>query len=184
MQGAFIQSLTYNPPSVLGRQLLPFSPWHGLILEAAGSPYLCGGIPNLDDLILGVWVCSHGFTDGYKLISDVGAAGAWGKAIKKTNFSAGRATFAEHIAASFVAPRYWQASGGGELKSPYFWHCAFFAMRDLHLPESQAWDYPIAKIACYQACHAERQGNKDLMSAEEIKGLEILRQDEEKARKK
>ena len=64
MQGAFVQALTYSPPVILGRQMLPFSCWHGLLLEAAGSSYLVGGIPTPSDAVYGAWVCSGRFADG------------------------------------------------------------------------------------------------------------------------
>jgi hypothetical protein len=180
MQGAFIQSLTYNPPSVLGRQLKPFSPWHGLLLEAAGSPYLHGGLPDVNDLILGVWICTKSFSEGFRAAADRYAARKWGASLKQPQFFSDQAIFTEYISASFLTPQYWQGKEAKPIRAPYFWHLATFAMRDLHLSEQEAWDVSITRLACYQACVADVSGSKDLMSAEDIKGIEILKADEEK----
>jgi hypothetical protein len=56
-----------------------------------------------------------------------------------------------------------------------------FAMRELNLPEAQAWDFPVARLLCHQACVAESNGNNDLMSAEDLQGINTLRQDAESA---
>ena len=181
MQGAFIQALTYSPPTVLGRQLAPLSSWHILLLEAAGSPYIVGGHPQVDDLLTGIWICSHGFADGLAVAGDAEALCLWGKSVTSHSYTPALAAFAEYIRASFAVPEYWtDGKDGGSLRAPYCWHMATFAMRDLHLPEAQAWDFPIARLACYQACVGEINGNKDLMSADEIKGEEVLKADAEK----
>jgi hypothetical protein len=177
MQGAFIQSLTYAPPSSLGRQLLPFSSWHGLVLEAAGSSYVVGGVPDLDDLLFGVWVCSHSFADGIAVAGDYAAIRRWGRTVKPAQYPAGRAAFSGYIARSLRSPEYWQTDGaaGGGCLAPVWWHMATFAMRDLHMAEAAAWDYPVARIVCHQAVAGELAGNKSLVAGDEIDGLGVLR---------
>lgn len=182
MQGAFILAHTYSPPSVLGLRLRPFSPWHGLLLEAAGSPFLCGGRVDADDLILGAWVCSKSYCDGFRTAADAASARKWGAKTKRFHLAAELSAFNSYLDASFTAPEYWKSGDGSSVKAPYFWHLAYFAMLRLHLPEADAWDYPIAKISCYQACAAELSGNSNLMSADEIKGIELLRAAETQTR--
>lgn len=177
MQGAFIQALTYRPPTVLGRQLMFFSSWHGLLLEAAASSFIVGGAPGTEDLIFGVWICSHSFADGYAIAADARAIKAWGKSCNSLNFAAAMLAFTDYIAASFTLPKYWSDSSGDGCKAPYFWHAATFARVKLHLTEQQAWDYPLARTSCHQACIAEINGNKDLMSADDIKGMAVLKAD-------
>jgi len=187
MQGAFIQALTYRPPAILGRQLLPFSPWHGIVLEGAGSPYIIGGTPDFGDFITAAWVCSHSFTHGWAGTLDLVAAKKWGKANRKqrAKFSAAVAALNEHILASFVGPEYWSAEGGSSVKAPYWWHMATFGMTTLHLSYADAWDCSIARLMCHFACKSETEGGKDLMSADDIKGEEVLKADaaKEKAAK-
>ena len=122
MQGAFIQALTYRPPAILGRQLLPFSPWHGIVLEGAGSPYIIGGTPDFGDFITAAWVCSHSFTHGWEGTLDLVAAKKWGKDNQKhrAQFPAAVAALNDHIMASFVGPEYWPADGGSSVKAPYW----------------------------------------------------------------
>ena len=180
MQGAFIQALTYSPPSVLGRQLRAFSSWHGIVLEAAGSPYIVGGIPALDDMVLGVWVCSRSYADGWLGALDLAAAGAWGENLQNHDFLSALTAFGEYIAASFMGPEYWSSGEGSSIRAPYMWHLATFGMMHLHLSDLAAWDYPIARLMCHYACKSESDGSKDLMSADDIKGMEVLKADAEK----
>jgi len=183
VQGAFIQSLTYQPPAILGRQMLPFSPWHGVILEAAGSPYVSSGKPNLDDMITAAWVCSHSFADGWAGASDVAGARKWGRRNRKSDLTAAFIEFSEHISASLVGPQYWNAEGGNSPKAPYWWHLATLGMSHLNLSDTAAWDYPISRLMCHFACKSEAEGNKDLMSSDDIKGMETLEADAKKAAK-
>lgn len=175
MQGAFISAHTYSPPSVLGRQLRPFSPWHGLLLEAAGSPYILGGSADIDDLIFCAWVCSKSYREGFAGAADTKAVRQWGLKTRSAQYPRELALMNAHITASYQTPRFWDKGKGGGSKAPDWWHLATFAMRELHLSEADAWDYPIVKIACYSACVAETNGNQDLMSADEIKGIETLK---------
>ena len=183
MQGAFIQAHTYKSPTILGRQLLPFSPWHGVILEAAASPYILGGIPKLDDMILGVWVCSHSHADGWNAAANAPSAQEWGNSLTDPNFPAALTAFDEYISASFMGPEYWSSGGGSEIRAPYMWHLATFGMSYLHMSEVAAWDCSVAKLMCYHACKAEVEGNKDLVSNEDMRGMEVLKKDEETSRK-
>ncbi|MCG2681182.1 MAG: hypothetical protein L6455_14630 [Kiritimatiellae bacterium] len=180
MQGAFIQSLTFNPPTVLGRKLMPFSSWHLLVLEAAGSPFVLGGVPDIDDLVAAIWVCSHGFAEGITIAGDAPAIRKWARAQKKPAFTAARAAFQDYVNAAFCSPEYWSSSDGGEIRAPACWHMATFAMRELHMTEQAAWDFPVNRIGCYQACAGESNGNKDLMSADDIKGVATLEADADK----
>jgi len=180
MQGAFIQALTYSPPSVLGRQLCAFSSWHGILLEAADSPYIVGGIPKLDDMVLGVWVCSRSYADGWAGATDIAAVSEWGKNLKDHDFPKALATFGEYITASFMGPEYWSSGSGSSIRAPYMWHLATFGMMHLHLTDVEAWDYPIARMVCHYACKSESEGNKDLISNDDLRGMEVLKADAEK----
>ncbi|MDD4860789.1 MAG: hypothetical protein PHI33_01640 [Smithellaceae bacterium] len=182
MQGAFIQAITFCPPSILDRPLYPLSSFHGLILESAGSFFICGGRSDLDDIIFGVWVCSHKFADGYRGVADIKAAQKWGRRLKDRDLEAAGIKFREYIDAAFTQPEYWKSGESSSIRAPYWWHLAFFGMSKLHLSEADAWDYPVAKLACFQACWAENEGSKDLMSAEEIQARAKLPAEEKKAK--
>jgi len=180
MQGAFISALTYQPPVVLGRQLLHFSPWHGLMLEAAGSPYLVEGKTTVADMIYGVWVCSTSFSEGYAKAGDGIGASKWGKKEKRSDRTEAKALFDEYIIKSFACPDYWSTGGGAQLKAPYWWHLALFGQNVLGLSEAKAWDHPIMKLVCYRACDAESNGWDKLKTENEMEGSRVLRADMEK----
>jgi len=171
MQGIFISALTYTPPAVLGRQLLPFSAFHGLLLEAAGSPFLVGGERDFDDVVLGAWVCSHGFADGYFGTMDFKAIRKWGRQARKLkpeDKAEAVLAFEEHIEASLQKPQTWSSKGEKSCRNPIWWLLATFAMSQLHLPETAAWDTAITKLFCYNAARNEADGGEDLMSDDEI----------------
>lgn len=50
--------------SVCGVKLLPFSIGHADILQSIGSPFLDFRVPEFDDLMLALWVCSNRVTPG------------------------------------------------------------------------------------------------------------------------
>lgn len=174
MQGVFTQALTYSPPAILGRQLLPFSPWHGLVLEASGNRYLTGGVPTGDDLIVGLWVCGCSFVGGIEACADKAAIERWGKAHGKGDLAAAAAAFGAYIEAGLRCPEYWADAQSKPVRAPYWWHLALFGQRHLGLCEAGAWDAPVSRLACYRACYAESQGWDKLKSASEIAGIEVL----------
>jgi hypothetical protein len=175
MQGAFVQALTYRPPSVLGRQLRPFSAWHGLVLDAAGNAFVGGGIPGLEDTVFAAWVCSLGFADGIEAFTDQRRVSKWGRRYGPESVARAVPVLRDHILAGVRCPEYWQDGSGKPLRAPYWWHLATFARVQLGMSEAAAWDAPVSRLACYRACAAEGEGWKGLMTAEELRGAEILR---------
>ncbi len=53
---------------VLGRQLLPFSVGHNLLLERIQSPFAIGGKLQIEDLIIAVAICERTFEAGSELL--------------------------------------------------------------------------------------------------------------------
>lgn len=167
MQGVFVSSFTYTPPLILRRQLLPFSPFHGLLLEAADSPYLAGGPKSIDDAILGAWVCSHSFADGYLGTMDFPSIRAWSKKCRRLKpLVTARALddFAEYITASLQRPERWPDGKEKPSRAPIWWLLATFAQSRLHMTEEAAWDCSVMKLLCYLVCRNEAEGDTSLMS--------------------
>jgi hypothetical protein len=170
MQGAFIQALTYCPPVILGRQMRPFSCWHGLMLEAMGNAYLGGTKPGVSDVVAGAWVCALSSKDG--LAFDGKAIVAWGR--KTRNVASAIAQLQDYIDAGLRCPEYWRKAEDKPVKAPYWWHLALFARQHLGLDEAAAWDEPVARLVCYRACNAEQEGWKNLKSDNEMKAKAAL----------
>jgi hypothetical protein len=170
------QSALYEPPSALGKTLRGYSPFHALALETVRSPFMIGGTPDFDDLILAVHICSHGWADRFKVMSDMAGVSEWGKSVTAADIASARAIFDRYLSESWEMPRFWQGDSG-ELRANWIYHLVTFAMRRLHMTEAEAWDCPIARLVCYRACYGESEGDKSLMTDDEIKGIEVLRAD-------
>lgn len=51
------------PVRVIGTRLKPFSLGHYMLLERSGCAFVCGGIPTIGDLLLGIVVCSSTYEE-------------------------------------------------------------------------------------------------------------------------
>lgn len=169
------QAILYEPPKVLGKTLRGFSAFHALMLEAVQSPFLVGGKTDLQDLILAVHVCAHGWADR-ATIKDTEAIKAWGEHIKSVDFVDAQKQFSNYLTESFAMPEFWNNSGS-TLRANFAFHLVTFGMRILGLSEADAWDTPIARMVCYRACWAESEGDTSLKSDDEQAGLDLLRKE-------
>lgn len=180
MNIVWAQAALYEPPEVLGKTLRGFSPFHALMLEAVQSPFMVGSTADFDDLILAVHICAHGWADRFLIRSDMAAVIEWGKSLTADDIATGRRNFDAYLTASWETPKFWQDSDSGTLRANWIYHLAAFAMRRLNMTETEAWDCPIARLVCYRACVGETEGDKSLMTDDDIKGIETLKADAEK----
>lgn len=181
MNIVWAQAALYEPPEALGKTLRGFSPFHALMLEAVQSPFMVvGDTPDFDDLVLGVHVCSHSWADRFLIRSDIPSVIEWGKTLTADDISTGRRNFDAYLKASWETPQFWQDTEAGTLRANWIYHLVTFAMRRLNMTEAEAWDCPIARLVCYRACVGETEGDKSLMTEEDIKGIEALKDDEAK----
>lgn len=169
------QSAFYSPPTVLGKTLQGFSPFHALMLSAVESPYIEGGKPGFDDTLLAVHICSHGWADRFEVQGNPDAVKAWGKKAKIEDIGAAPKLIEQYFAESWKTPRFWN-SGDGHVRSNWVFLLVTFAICELGMTEEQAWDTPIARLMCYRASWGEMQGDKSLMSDEEAAAIESDRE--------
>jgi len=173
MQPVWIQSLLYQPPTVLGKQLKPFSALHFLILNFYKSPFLHGkGRISTDDLILAVIVCASDFASRHDLLNiDIKRIKKWGREHRKTDLLEATATLKEYLQESMVIPEKWQSSGddsGGTIKTNAGYALVMFAMGRLGMTEAEAWNAPLARLVCYRDVYYELEtGKTDVVSDEE-----------------
>jgi len=174
MQGIFIKALTYTPPVILGRQLLSFAPFHGLLLEAADCHYLTAGTKTFGDMILGIWICSYSFADGYLGVMEHSAVRAWSRQCKRLKISTLKKAaeeFAAYIEVGLERPQFWEKEAKKSCRAPIWWLLASFGVLQLGMSEQEAWDCPVAKFWCYIACRNEMEGEENLLTDEENKFL-------------
>lgn len=176
MEIAWAQALLYQPPVVLGKQLLPLSVLHVLMLDAIDSPFMRGGSFDAGDLIIAVHLCGLKWVDREQFFVDAKAARAWGKSQRKNQMDDESAKFVDYISESWKIPETWKTGKGQSAKANGAYHLAVFGMRQLGMSEAEAWDCPVARLVCYRETYAEQEtGESDLITDDERTGLEVLK---------
>jgi hypothetical protein len=179
MNIVWAQAAIYEPPEVLGKTLQGFAPFHALMLEAVQSPFMRGGYGDFDDIILAVHICSHSWAARASILSASQELVEWGKTCTAGDISSAREKLESYFSESWKMPQFWPTDGG-TMRANWIYHLVVFGMRYLRMPESRAWDCPISRLVCYRACVGETDGDKSLMSEDEIKGIEVLKADAER----
>ena len=157
----FAGSMLPPTPTILGRRLLPLSCWHSLLLMLAGSPWLKGGASDWADVVFGVWVCSRAYdpAERWDFAKIAKEAVAWGKKNRGWDRDQAGALFAEYVDASFRFPSLRTPANGADSGVPWPFRAVATVMHYMpQLTEEQAWNLPVARIACYRACYAEDLG--------------------------
>ena len=176
MNLVWAQAALYEPPTVLGLKLRAYSPFHAMALEAVQSPFTIVAKDDFFDLVLAVHICSRGWADRYLL---GGLAHKplrrWGRRVRQDEIARGRRQFLEYLSESWQTPQFWQSASGGPMRAHWLYHLTAFAMRELNMSEQQAWDCPIARLVCYRAAVGESEGDKNLVTEEEQRGIDMLK---------
>ena len=152
-----------SAPVILGRQLLPLSCWHALLLMMADSPWLRSGTaPDWADTVFALWVCGRRYEaeDSANWDRIQSECVAWGRAVGEWNHDAVSAEFREYLDAALTLPGFKQPATG-EAASPIPWPFRAVATVMHYLPqlsEEDAWNLPVARVACYRACCGEDNG--------------------------
>jgi len=176
MQAAWTQAALYEPPVILGRKLQPLSPLHLLILDSVDSPFISGGKSDIQDLVLAVHTCCLKWETRQNIFPEDDALKAWGTEQAKTDWREELAAFQLYLSESWVIPEKWDAKDGDKCKANGAYHMALFCMRNLNMPEAEAWNCPVARIVCYRECYAEQEtGKSDLVSPDERTSIDKLK---------
>ncbi len=169
MQGAFLNAVIYQPPCIYGVQLLPFSCWHGLVLEEMKSSYIVGGVRDINEAISVLWVCSHKYEDGLNIAAKVKELKKLGKRIKPSEYQEVVLQIDEYIRKSISTPEVWRGEKENKrLKAPIWWHLVYFGIKFLGLSEIEAWNYSFLKLFNFMMCECEYNGSIDLVAEDEM----------------
>ena len=176
MNLVWAQAALYEPPTVLGILLRGYSPFHALALEAVQSPFITGAPDDFFDLVLAVHICSRRWAHRF-LIGGLAhkPLRRWGRRVRHDEIARGRGQFLTYLAESWMTPEFWRSEGSGPLRAHWLYHLAAFGQRELHMSEAEAWDCPIARLLCYRATVGETEGDKNLVTDEERRGIEMLK---------
>ena len=128
------------PYRVLGLPLLPLSAGHLLRLYQLESPFVLGGVPTIEDLVLGVLVCSRNYQQSGQALTDPAlpkemlkwqkriSRSGWFKPVK-IDYSAKIKLFIDYIEDGTQTPNYWSQSTSSTADN----HCpsVLFVLNDL-----------------------------------------------------
>ncbi len=166
-----------EPPEVLKRQLLPFSIGHAYLLEAFDSPLMTGGVPGMDDLVFGVWVCARPFGRGVEELRDVDRVlkecMKWGRKCRGHDLSDELTVFTGYMRAYFDCPERWQ-KGNTQTQPRVQWQFALvWALSGGRLDvgtHTDLWDLPVGLALSYNAARITAGGD-DSVVGEDVADL-------------
>src|ERR1051326_3175097 len=127
----YVKALIPEPYTILGVELKPFSLGHIFLMKrfnckfSSDDPSTLGGI---DDLLLGISICSRSYEEFLEFINDpkefIDWTKAWGKAIKKHitksksfNLIKQFLLFKEYMKSGVVTPKYWEQNTDDGIES-------------------------------------------------------------------
>ena len=184
MDNSFLRSLFVMPPKCLGCQLRPFSAYHLAALQLLESPLAIGGEVTHDDLVLAVFVCSHGITDGPRKLFPVPDMAEVRDMAGRYNWEYEREVFNQYAADYMMFPEIWSKESGNSKRSalPVPWLLVCDVLRNHGgITRQQAWDMPLCELAGYRIALAEANG-MDIVD-ERLIGIKEAAEAEERAMK-
>lgn len=170
MDRVYVDAFSLRAPCVLGRQLLPLSLGHVLLLHGIASPFVGQRDRGAGDLARAVWICSRPASETRRAALDPKAIArdtkAWVKAAGKLDMVEQLATFEEYMAAFCKVPERWES---GDLKPVKVgWPYAIaVAIRPLFGSMDEAFDQPVNHACCLKASMDALGGDTTLMSEDE-----------------
>jgi len=175
-------AMTTFPPVLLGRQVKDLSAYHCLLLQ--DNPFISGGKINLQDCLELIYICSLSYPTRFDKLTDKDVK-KWGKQnayLLQGNeecITAKLDKLIEDIQAyldSYLQfPRYWTKANGSSKGTGLQWafKLAASVLASFNLSESDVWNMPINRLACYRASIAEDLG-ADVVSEEELEAVRSL----------
>ena len=170
-----------EPTTLLGQRLRPFSLGHMEMLTRFRNAYVTsGGVPSLDDLSFGVFVCCQTWREG----QDALEAGdlpvklkAWGRKLPPFDFETKSEAFVRYLLDGSTPPQTMQEEGGGESTGVSLLQDVRLVLcGELGYTREAAMDCPWGlALWDYYGCHA-RHGHVRLVGRELAEHLEWAEQ--------
>ena len=177
----YAQAFYQSPPVVFNRQLRRYSLGHDFLLDAAGNPLVCGGIPSIDDLTLAVHVCGLGFREALDFARNPKTEEfqAWAHSCVKLDFKAEIAKFWDYLSDGRTVPPRKVSTDSKPHKCP--WQlvvaaaiCGSESMTPGRM--SEIMDMPLSEALVWNAARRESLGDDTLASEEEWQIVQMGKQ--------
>lgn len=176
MLDCYVNALVLEPPVILGRRLLDLSLYHLAILDTFGSPYVLGGAKSIDDLALGVWVCSRTPSQIKRgMASGLIKKQMWlmGIVHARSDLHKEGQSFERYITEYMRMPEWW-SSDGSPRRVPWYFSVAWAIMP--RVGEERAWSMSLALAMAYYATEADAQGSRSVMTEAEMAAEKALQE--------
>lgn len=184
----YVKTLIPDQFNSLGCPLRPFSLGHIFLMKRFGcsfaseNPNQLGGV---DDLLLGVAICSRTFEGFLDFINDKkafnGWSKKWGKQIrkaikqKKFNLFLEFSNFKKYMKAGVEIPKYWenQESDVSNQSGAHWSQSVFDALlSEYKFSQSEALNVPVANALSHYVKNLEKKGVITLMRDEDLELIE------------
>lgn len=160
----WLQALFLQPPKICGKQLLPFSVGHYFLLRNLNSPYIKGGIPTYNDLLMAILICSMSFETCQKILvynPKMWKWSLWFLRWQLINLETAEKSLKQYLSEYICTPEHWEYVKGEDIKpvDPYGCPLEFHIVRVLcsiyNMNTEKAWNTPYGLARCYYDTWAE-----------------------------
>jgi hypothetical protein len=191
---SYVKSLIPEPYIILGIELKPLCLGHIFLMKrfecgfASEDPNYTGGI---DDLLLGLSICSRTYEEFIEFIRDIDKfqewSREWGLAIKKQikkekpfDLFSRFQLFKDYLKAGIIIPKYWENENSDddrETGTHWTQTVLHVLMSDIGYSQSEALNIPVSRALHEYFRYLEKNGAVTLMTDDD---LEIIDKAEEK----
>lgn len=170
-------ALVTKPPKVLGLRLRPFSVIHAALLEAAESPFLVGGLPQPQDVILAVYLCRQKYPRVLQTFDGESLAFRWFMfrnlfRFQLCNMDQAIQRLQEYLEAYLQGPErvQWEDAKTKPLKVPWVFALIHRLSGGRHDGETLKglWNMPVNLAFAHAAAVGEANGDDSLISEEDV----------------
>lgn len=170
MQDEFFQALYYQPGTVFGRQMRPFSLSHSLLLAGLDNGWLKSVDASRSELLHAVWICGqdHAANAVQLLNPPLIRMAFFSWKSRKMDYAFERDSFLQYISDYLTVPEHWESgSGGKSFRAPWQFHFVMILTQNFGMTINQAWNTPVSLARAYYDVWAESQGDESLVSQNE-----------------
>ena len=179
-----------EPYQVLGVQLLPLSLHHCILMEACGLSFVSEReeIPTLEDLSIGVLICSRHWRDG-EFEAYIGSKRCeqdmkrWARKVAKQlgpqeflQMNSRFELFHDYIARHSSGPEHWKTSGPSGAGTGAHWtQCILMASSQFGYSRQEALHCPLSLLFADYYRYAEANGAVQLMQPHEVEMIKAAK---------